>query len=406
MFVTLAERAEKDAKDGRRPAHSPEELLAAAITGWHLGKVAAETKVGTAYKCWMTRQMALDYLRTPQRGGREAMLKHTSSGLTPWLTTSWKSSSRCCRRRTPPRAPTQRVTTSRSPPSVDVSERGDVRRSAAGRIPAGPVVPAADPASPDPVTDRTPDELLAEFGDLPAGMGTSSPSPQWWDPIKSTYSYSQGRAGDRPPPPAASAADLPGGLGPRVHLWATAKGRSMALDSGPVAPGPVRRGSSRSTRPSFGRCTSAAEYWVNFHQLPVYMIMGDKFGPSVNAIRMLSERWMPRGFPALVVSYKGRGQEWFSEELPYAFDWMGRKRRADPGKMVGPPRFEGKTVAAGFSSVRLTDNRFHWLSSGRHQAGPDDAARYRTAERRPRPSSRRRSWRATRSRSRCSACGS
>jgi hypothetical protein len=102
---------------------------------------------------------------------------------------------------------------------------------------------------------------------------------------------------------------------------------------------------------------------VNFHQMPVYLIMGDKFGPSVKAIRMLSERWMPRGFPTLIVSYKGRGQEWFSEELAYAFDWMGRKRRAEPGKVVGPPAYAGKTRAAGYSSVRVSDNRFHWLSS-------------------------------------------
>ena len=70
VFVTLADRAEKDIKAGRRPAQVPEELIAAAITGWHLGKVAAEPKVGSAYKCWMTRQMALSYLRNTQKGGR------------------------------------------------------------------------------------------------------------------------------------------------------------------------------------------------------------------------------------------------------------------------------------------------------------------------------------------------
>jgi hypothetical protein len=104
-----------------------------------------------------------------------------------------------------------------------------------------------------------------------------------------------------------------------------------------------------------------AEYWVNFEKVPVYLIMGDKFGPSVNAIRMLSERWMPRGFSTLVVSYKGRGAEWFPAELPFAFDWMSRKRRPDPGKRVGPPATA--ITRAGFSSVRTADNRFHWLSS-------------------------------------------
>src|SRR5262249_21856812 len=83
QFTTLADRAERDAKEGRRPAQSPEELLSSAITGWHLGKVAAEPRVGTAYKCWATRQMALQYLRTPNKGQREKLLKNSLESETP-----------------------------------------------------------------------------------------------------------------------------------------------------------------------------------------------------------------------------------------------------------------------------------------------------------------------------------
>ena len=61
------------------------------------------------------------------------------------------------------------------------------------------------------------------------------------------------------------------------------------------------------------------------------------------------------------MSYKGRSLEWFAGELPYAFDWMGRKRRAEPGKVLGPQATE--TTKAGFSTVRLSDNRFHWLAA-------------------------------------------
>ena len=80
MFMTLADRAEKDIKEGRRPSQSPEELLAAAITGWHLGKVAAETKVGQAFKVWMARQMAFEYFRTPRRRNRAAIMKRYLAG--------------------------------------------------------------------------------------------------------------------------------------------------------------------------------------------------------------------------------------------------------------------------------------------------------------------------------------
>ena len=61
MFTTLADRAAKDVKDGKKPAHNAAELLAAAVTGWHLGKVSAEPKVDLAYRCWTAREMALEY---------------------------------------------------------------------------------------------------------------------------------------------------------------------------------------------------------------------------------------------------------------------------------------------------------------------------------------------------------
>ena len=106
----------------------------------------------------------------------------------------------------------------------------------------------------------------------------------------------------------------------------------------------------------------SCEGWVNFHELPVYLIMGDRATVSIPGVSKLNERWMSKGFPTLVVSYKGRGAEWFSQELPYAFDWLGRKRRAEPGKSLGPPKL-GAVRGDGYNSVRSGANRFHWLST-------------------------------------------
>jgi len=361
MFITLAERAEKDAKAGRRPAQSPEELIASAITGWHLGKVAAETKVGSAYKVWMARLFALDYLRNPQRGLREAALRQYLA--TPYAL-AYDELEKLVSLLPPPEAPAslpKEAATVTLNPSVTYPNGVTFLVRLPEEYQPGRSYPLLILLA-DPAIDRTPDAIVNEIGDLAARYGYIVAAPQWgWSSGKTTYNYTKEEQGTvlqmlrylR----RAYQVDSD-----RVFLCGNGEGAAMAMDLGGGHPdlfaGIVPVNPSIHSR-LFIRC----EYWVNFEKLPVYTIMGDKFGPSVNAIRMLSERWMPRGFPSLVVSYKGRGQEWFAEEMPYVFDWMGRKRRADPGKMVGPPFFSGKTEVPGFSSVRRTDNSFHWLSS-------------------------------------------
>jgi hypothetical protein len=185
--------------------------------------------------------------------------------------------------------------------------------------------------------------------------------PQWWQQGKNQYQYTKDEQG--------AVTELLKHLrrtyqvdSDRIFVWGNGEGGALALDMGGAHPD-LFAGIVPVNPSVHAKLYITCEYWVNFHQLPVYVIMGDKFGSSVGTIRMISERWMPKGFPTLVVSYKGRSLEWFPGELPYAFDWMGRKRRADPGKTVGPPRFPGRTDVDGFSSVRFADNRFHWLSA-------------------------------------------
>ncbi|HEY8503960.1 MAG TPA: hypothetical protein VIL46_05220, partial [Gemmataceae bacterium] len=63
-FVTLAEQAERDAGEGRPVTHAPEQLLAAAVTGWLQGRNYTETKVESARRFWDARRFVLDYQRT------------------------------------------------------------------------------------------------------------------------------------------------------------------------------------------------------------------------------------------------------------------------------------------------------------------------------------------------------
>jgi pimeloyl-ACP methyl ester carboxylesterase len=362
MFLTLAERAEKDAKEGRRPAQSPEELLASAISGWHLGKVAADTKVGFAYKVWMTRLMALDYLRNPQKGAREAQLQQYLRG--PYAL-PYDELEKLVSLMPPPDAPStlsKETTSITLGPTVQYPNGCRFLLRLPEEYQPGRSYPVLILLA-DPNMDRTPDALLAEFGDLPSRLGYIVAAPEWWDPKKNVYTYTREEQGKvmqllrhlR----RAYQVDCD-----RVFLWGNGEGASLAMDLGGGHPD-LFAGIVPVNPSIFAKLYIRCEYWINFEKLPVYMIMGDKFGPAVNAIRMLSERWMHpnRGFPTLIVSYKGRGLEWFSAELPYAFDWMSRKRRADATKVVGPPRYDGKTNVPGFSSVRRTDNRFHWLSS-------------------------------------------
>jgi hypothetical protein len=360
MFITLSERAEKDAAAGRRPAQSPEELLASAITGWHLGKVAAEAKVDSAYKVWMTRLMAAEYLREPNPAMRQGIMKKY---LAAQYAMAYDELEKLVSLLPPPDAPAvpaAGIVAMNLPPTVKYPMGPPVLIRVPDEYQPGRSYPLII-ALPDPEQDKTPNAFLAQFEEIANRHGYIVAVPQWWDPIKKVYQYSIDEQ--------RIALDLLRIMrrtfqvdSDRIFVWGNGEGGSMALDLGGAHPDLFA--GVLPVNPSVHQpLYIPAEYWVNFFQLPVYMIMGDKFGKSVDAIRMLSERWMPRGFSTLIVSYKGRGAEWFPEELPFAFDWMGRKRRVDPGKMVGPPAYDGKTIAAGFSSVRYTDNRFHWLST-------------------------------------------
>jgi hypothetical protein len=64
--------------------------------------------------------------------------------------------------------------------------------------------------------------------------------------------------------------------------------------------------------------------------------------------------WMSKGYPALAVLYKGRTSEWFKEELPNIFDWMGRKTRQSATLDLGKSGEE-------FRTIRASANRFYWI---------------------------------------------
>jgi pimeloyl-ACP methyl ester carboxylesterase len=99
------------------------------------------------------------------------------------------------------------------------------------------------------------------------------------------------------------------------------------------------------------------KYSTNFQNLPLYMVMGDRAGTEIiRTVRAVYTDWMKLGYPALCVSYKGRGNDHFDEEIPYIFDWMSRKTRVAPVTGVG-------SDAMPYHTIRTCDNRFFWLST-------------------------------------------
>ncbi len=359
QFTTLAELAERATKSGKNPAQSPTELLSSAVTGWHLGKVSAEPKLDIAYKCWKARLMAQEYL---QITGAPDRVKFLAGYLALPHALKYDELEKLVSLLPPPDAP--------NPLPIG----GTFERS----LPPIPAIPQGlnftlqlpeeyQPGRSYPLIillrdkgERTID-LLARLGDLPSRNGYIVAVPQWLEPMSSKYEYT--------PAEREKIQVLLRHLrrayqvdSDRVNLIGNGEGGAFALDLGACHPDtfaaivPVNP-------PIVSRVYITCHAWVNFIDLPVYLIMGDRAAPSVPGVRALNERWMPRGFPTLVTSYKGRDIEWFAQEWTTVFDWMGRKRRAEPGKTLGPPQFGTRTDGPGFTSVRSGPNRFHWLSS-------------------------------------------
>jgi len=103
----------------------------------------------------------------------------------------------------------------------------------------------------------------------------------------------------------------------------------------------------------------AKAYWQNAQYLPFYVIDGDLDGDAAKDLRRQFEQWIPKGYPSLYVQYKGRGSEWFGGEVPYLFDWMGRKKRAAAFPELG--RSGLGSFGEEFQSMRPMDNHFYWL---------------------------------------------
>jgi pimeloyl-ACP methyl ester carboxylesterase len=358
-FGSMAAQVERDRKQGRPPTNSPSELLALAVSGWLLGKDAAETSVANAQKLWQARQFVLKYQKTPDDTDRERLVKDYQAVLSRALGTDEMAQLISL---LPPPEPYPHI--SSEPIELQTHLPWNPRRTITyllqlppeyhhGR--SSPVLIAL------PQVGEQPRIMLERCGELAARFGYILVAPDW---KRGGVSY------DYTAEEHLAVTDVLLDLrrrfqvdSDRVFLLGFGEGATMALDVGlshpdlfagviPVCP---------------GFRFFPQSYWRNGQYLPFYVVVGDQAREMNKKIfEMFRKQWVPRGFPWLLVQYRGRGFEWFQGELPFIFDWMEHKRdryrRAtavpELGKLAG-----AASLSLEFQSMRKTDNHFYWLSS-------------------------------------------
>jgi hypothetical protein len=109
------------------------------------------------------------------------------------------------------------------------------------------------------------------------------------------------------------------------------------------------------------RPSTTTFYQRNGQYLPFYAVVGEHAGTNFGFNRRLYEVWCQHGYASLLVAYKGRWSEFYPGEVPFAFDWMSRKKRANGFPVLGRNFATGESSEE-FVSWRPADNRFYWVS--------------------------------------------
>jgi pimeloyl-ACP methyl ester carboxylesterase len=93
-------------------------------------------------------------------------------------------------------------------------------------------------------------------------------------------------------------------------------------------------------------------YESNARSLPLYMVMGELDGSRANG--SILNDYMSFNHDAMVVMYRGRGREYFFDEIPRIFEWMQL-----PNHQRRPPPRE-----IDVATIRTGDQFYWWLELG------------------------------------------
>ncbi len=363
FFVNLASQAERERTQGRDPNKRPDELLATAISGWVKGKNGGTPEPERALKLWAAREVVLKFQRSDDLNTRnEIVTAYKKSKPIPIDELGQVISL------LPPAEPENLLYRSGTPvgPKVGVPPGVYKRKTPpTGGQPGG--IPYFVKLPPEYHHGRAYPVLIVltnPGADAEQALGSLTHdgdrngyimvAPDW----ASAFSKGWQWRGEDHEWVTAVLRDTVRHFcvdNERVFLFGAADGGNMAMDvsmshpdlfAGVLAMGPIPKWKNMFEH-----------YWQNAQKLPFYIVTGEMSGESAATLNMMFKKWMPYGFPGIMVVYKGRSIEWYAAEVPVMFDWMSRKKR-----VPGTATLQLNTgVRFTWKSMRQTDNRFYWL---------------------------------------------
>jgi pimeloyl-ACP methyl ester carboxylesterase len=354
-FIGLALQAERDLKQGLKPAHDPGALLALAVSGWLLGKDSAEAKVDVALRLWQARQFVLAYQKTVNDDDRDQSLKGYKKGAPVAVDELTQIIGLL-----PPPEPEKEISEEPAKLETNLPWGGKKGIPYVVQMPPEyhigrlyPVVFALHHGEEKPL------HMLERLSQQAAKHGYILVAPEWhlsWD---ENYRYTTEEH--------AAVLDVLRDLrrrfqvdSDRVFLVGVGDGGNMAYDVGLSHPDQFA-----GIVPVCGMPQMFAErYSPNAQYLPFYVVAGDHAGNVPQKCQEQFKRWLPLGYPALYISYKGRLMEWFEAEVPTMFEWMDHKKERYKRATAVPELGKvGGSLPQDFQTMRQTDNRFYWLST-------------------------------------------
>lgn len=340
-FVAFADQHQRDVKAGKTPTQKIEAVLSLAVTGWHLGNIAATPDEKAAQRLWKARSFLAEYLKADAAPVRKEML------------TKWQAESganvELVSRLLPNLPPLNPPKLSDEAFDVDIDLPDGPTGSYLVQLP-----PDYRPTRPHPVVmllhgREAAEALVTRMRWLGAQYGAILVAPRWTkinrEPV---YQY-----GDREHKYFLGVLrDLRRRFNvdsDRVGLFGWDSGASVAWDLGMSHPDQFA-----GVVPMCGIPGPFCQKYVpNAQLLPFYIVDGDKSGNGPTLARELMKDWVRGNYPSYFLEYKGRANELYVAEFDQMMEWLSRKRRAFPLK--------GSTDE--FRTHRPIDSHFYWLST-------------------------------------------